>query len=211
MSGTPALPPDAAVAPTRGEPSVPSSELAAPSSAPVAPAIEAPEGLDLGTPRPENTLLVGEIAAARGDLGAELSALEQTVREALHPVNFARRNTGKLVGGGAAAAFLYLGGPGRLARRLGRALRGDRPPPEVKQLMPDDVAKVLEGMGPSGEALRNTLDRGFADYVQGRKKSEPSGPRSLWRFVDAVSLPIGIAIARRISDRIVNPPDGDKD
>jgi hypothetical protein len=204
MSGAPALPPDAAAAPTGGEPSVPPS-------APAVPAIEAPEGLDLGMPRPENASLVGEIAAARGDLGAELSALEQAAREALHPMNFARRNTGKLVGGGAAAAFLYLGGPGRLARRLGRALRGDRPPPQVKQLMPDDVAKVLEGMGPSGEALRNTLDRGFADYVQGRKKSEPSGPRSLWRFVDAVSLPIGIAIARRISDRIVNPPDESKE
>ncbi|MGZ6258038.1 MAG: hypothetical protein ACXWQ6_06115, partial [Candidatus Limnocylindrales bacterium] len=163
------------------------------------------------TPRPENTSLVGDIAAARGNLAAELSALEQTTREALHPVNFVRRNTGKLVGGGAAAAFLYLGGPGRLARRLGRALRGDRPPPQVKQLMPDDVAKVLEGMGPSGDAVRATLDRAFADYVQGRKKSEPSGPRSLWRFVDAVSLPVGIAIARRVSDRIVNPPQENED
>jgi hypothetical protein len=39
----------------------------------------------------------------------------------------------------------------------------------------------------------------------------PAAPRSLWRFVDAVSLPIGIAIARRISDRIVNPPDESKE
>ena len=205
MSGTPAMPPEG-VGPAMA-PDMP----APPPTEPASPPIEAPEGLDLGSPRPENSPLVREIAAARGDLGAELSALEQTTREALHPVNFARRNTGKLVGGGAAAAFLYLGGPGRLARRLGRALRGDRPPPQVKQLMPDDVAKVLEGMGPSGEALRNTLDRGFADYVQGRKKSEPSGPRSLWRFVDAVSLPVGIAIARRVSDRIVNPPHENED
>ncbi|MGZ6344577.1 MAG: hypothetical protein ACXWOW_04615, partial [Candidatus Limnocylindrales bacterium] len=169
------------------------------------------EGLVLGTPRLENAPLVREIEAARGDLGGELTALDQTARQALNPLNFARRNTGKLIGGTAAAGFLAIGGPGRIARRLGRALRGDRPPPQVKQLMPDDVAKVLEGMGPSGDAVRATLDRAFADYVQGRKKSEPSGPRSLWRFVDAVSLPVGIAIARRVSDRIVNPPQENED
>jgi len=194
-----------------GSPATPNPGAGAPPTPPVAPDIEAPQGLDLGAPRPENAPLVSEIATARADLAGQLDVLDATAREALNPANFARRNTGKLIGGGAAVGFLALGGPGRIARRAGRALRGNRPPPQVKQLMPDDVAKVLEGMGPSGDAVRATLDRGFADYVQGRKKSEPSGPRSLWRFVDAVSLPIGIAIARRVSDRIVNPPAKDEE
>jgi len=194
-----------------GSPATPNPGAGAPPTPPVAPDIEAPEGLDLGAPRPENAPLVSEIATARADLAGQLDVLDATAREALNPANFARRNTGKLVGGTAAAGFLAIGGPGRVARRIGRALRGDRPPAQVKQLLPDELSKLVEGMGPDGDAVRANLDRAFADYVQGRKKSEPSGPRSLWRFVDAVSLPIGIAIARRVSDRIVNPPAKDEE
>lgn len=189
----------AAAQPSTGSPVAEQSEVdGVATTGPLA----SPEGLELGPPRPETAALRAEIAAARDELATELDDLDRTARETLDPRALARRNAGKLVAGAGAAGFVVAGGPGRLRRAIGRALRGGKPP-TPRSVLPEEIERIVADMGPDAQALRSHLGRAFADYLERRQGTEPTAARSLWRFVDAVSLPVARAIVRQATDRLV--------
>jgi len=152
--------------------------------------------------RPGTAQARDDVAAARDALGTQLGALEGTVRETFTPGNLIRHNAGKLAAGAGAAGFVALGGPSRLIKGAGRALRGGRKPP-VNSLLPKEIDDAVSGLGPDEPAVRASLERGFADYLRDRKADEPNASRSLWRFVDAISVPVARRIVREAVSRFL--------
>ena len=124
------------------------------------------------------------------------------MRETFTPGNLIRHNAGKLAAGAGAAGFVALGGPSRLIKGAGRALRGGRKAP-VKSLLPKEIDEAVSGLGPDEPAVRASLERGFADYLRERKADEPNASRSLWRFVDAISVPVARRIVREAVSRFL--------
>ena len=72
-----------------------------------------------------------EVLARRAALAEELVRLEASGRAAVDIPARVRRAPAQTAGAAAGAAFLLLGGPGRILRRMKRAVRGpeaDMPP-----------------------------------------------------------------------------------
>ena len=113
---------------------------------------------------PRTSAARSEALAAREALGAELEALEASARAAVDIPAKVRRNPVRSVGAAAGAGFLLLGGPGRVARGIRRAL--GRPEPLPKSMLPKEVERTLRKMGEDGEKVRGTLEREFAKYLE---------------------------------------------
>ena len=105
-----------------------------------------------------------EVLAARESLGEELVRLEASGRAAVDIPSRLRREPAKVAGSAVGAAFLLLGGPGRVVKGIRRAIFG--PEAELpKSMLPPEVEKTLKKLGPDGEKVRGTLEREFADYL----------------------------------------------
>jgi len=106
-----------------------------------------------------------EVLAARGDLGGEIELFRVAAREAVDIPARVRRAPGRsaaVVGG---AAFVVLGGPRRVFRRVKRAVRG--PEPELPaSMLPDEIEAALTKLGSNGAAIRGTVEREFAAYLE---------------------------------------------
>lgn len=108
-----------------------------------------------------------EVDAARAALAGEYTMLGKSARDAVDipaKIRRAPAQSAALAGG---AAFLALGGPGRVFGRVKRRIVG-APPPLPKSMLPDDVEKALRGLGGNGDAVRGALERSFADYLDQR-------------------------------------------
>jgi hypothetical protein len=106
-----------------------------------------------------------EVLAARKGLGEELIRLEAAGRAAVDIPARLRREPAKVAGSALGAAFLLLGGPGRVVRGIRKAVFGkdaDLP----KSMLPPEVEKTLRKLGPDGEKVRGTLEREFAEYLE---------------------------------------------
>jgi hypothetical protein len=134
------------------------------------------------------------VLAARDELGNELRRLEASGRAAADVPARIRREPVKTVGLAAGAAFLIGGGPGRVARRIKRAIRG----PEAdlpKSMLPDEVEKTLRKMGSDGDKIRGTLEREFAKYLDEHAEERKS------RDLGAVAALLLSALARPAAQR----------
>ena len=106
-----------------------------------------------------------EVLAAREGLTAEVDRLEAAGRAAVDIPARIRREPLKTAGVAAGAAFVVTGGPGRVLRRVKRAIRG----PEAdlpKSMLPDEVDKALRKLGSDGDKVRGTLEKEFAKYLE---------------------------------------------
>ena len=109
------------------------------------------------------------VVAARADLGDEVDRLEAAGRAAVDIPSKVKANPAKAAGVAAGGAFLALGGPKRLFRRARRAVTGkDEDLPS--ELLPKEVEKTLRKLGSDGKAVRGTLEREFAKYLDDRQK-----------------------------------------
>jgi hypothetical protein len=105
-----------------------------------------------------------EVVAARDGLAEEAVRLEASARAAVDIPARIRREPLKMAGAASGAAFLLLGGPGRLVRGVRRAIFG--PGAELpKSMLPGEVEKTLRKLGPDGEKVRGALERDFASYL----------------------------------------------
>lgn len=105
-----------------------------------------------------------EVLARRAALAEELVRLEASGRAAVDIPARVRRAPAQTAGAAAGAAFLLLGGPGRILRRMKRAVRGpeaDMPP----SMLPNEVDAILRKLGPDGDRVRGTIEREFARYL----------------------------------------------
>ena len=105
-----------------------------------------------------------EVVAAREDFAAEFQRLGPATREAVDvpaKIRKAPVQSAALAGG---AAFLLLGGPRRVIGRTRRAIFG-APPPFPPSMLPDEVERTIRNLGPDGDRVRGSLERGFAAYL----------------------------------------------
>lgn len=105
-----------------------------------------------------------EVLAAREGLASEAARLEASARDAMDIRAQVRKAPGKAAAVAGGAAFLALGGPKRVLRRVKRAVRG--PEPEFPaSMLPREIEAAVRRLGKNGDAVRGTLEREFAAYL----------------------------------------------
>jgi hypothetical protein len=150
-----------------------------------------------------------QVLAAREDLEDEVIRLEAAGRSAVDVPAKVRRNPVKTAGVAAGAAFFVLGGPGRLFRRVKRAVVGpekDLP----KSILPEDVDKALRRMGEDGDKIRGTLEREFARYLEEHKEERDN--RNLGAVAAVllanIAKPLTAQAGRRLAQQLFSPEGG---
>ena len=147
-----------------------------------------------------------EVLAAREGLGEELIRLEASGRAAVDIPARLRREPAKVAGTAAGAAFLLLGGPGRLVRGVRRALLG--PDAELpKSMLPPEVEKTLKKLGADGEKVRGTLEREFADYLEEKApaRQERNLSAAAGGMLASLLKPVSIRLGRQLAERMLDP------
>lgn len=154
---------------------------------------------------PRTSAARAEALAAREAFGRELDRLEASARAAVDIPAKVRRNPVKTAGVAAGAGFLALGGPGRLARRVRRAL--GRPEPLPKSMLPKEVDKTLRKLGDDGEKVRGTLEREFAKYLD--EHAEERRDRSLGAvsalLLSNLARPATKQLGQRLAKQLLEP------
>jgi hypothetical protein len=147
-----------------------------------------------------------EVLAARDDLANEVDRLEAAGRAAIDIPARARRQPAKVAGAAAGAAFLLLGGPGRVARGIRRSIFG--PDAELpKSMLPPEVEKTLKKLGRDGERVRGTLEREFADYLEEKapeRRDRDLGAAATGMLVSLLK-PVSIRFGRQLAERLLDP------
>lgn len=147
-----------------------------------------------------------EVENARRVAGAELNELGEAARAAIDIPAKVRRNPLRVAGLASGLAFLALGGPKRVLRAAESRFWPSRQQ-RVKQVLPDEVARVVNRLGDEAEAVRDHLERDFVRYLEKRHPQEvPNARRSLWKTYDTLLAPIGGAAAAALAKRLFESP-----
>ena len=149
---------------------------------------------------------LAQVVAARADLDAELDRLEAAGRAAVDIPAKVKREPVKAAGVAAGAAFLALGGPKRLFRRVKTAIRGEEDP-LPSELLPSEVNKVLKKLGSDGKKVQVTLDKEFAKYLDDRSKErKKEGVLAALVALGTTALrPVAVRTGRQLVERMLNP------
>ena len=105
-----------------------------------------------------------EVIAARQALATESARMGTATREAVDIPAKIRRAPAKSAAVAGGAAFVVLGGPRRIVRRVKRAVRGE-PAALPSSMLPKEIDKAIRSLGSEGEAVRAALERSFAAYL----------------------------------------------
>jgi hypothetical protein len=149
---------------------------------------------------------LAQVVAARADVEEEIDRLEAAGRAAVDIPARVRENPAKAAGVAAGTAFLALGGPKRLFRRAKRAVTGkDEELPS--ELLPKEVEKALRKLGTDGKAVRGTLEREFASYLDTRAKDRKKEGVVAAATALAFSAlrPIAIRTGKQMAERMLDP------
>jgi hypothetical protein len=147
-----------------------------------------------------------QVVAARADLAEEVTRLEAAGRSAVDVPARIRRAPAKTAGVAAGAAFLVLGGPQRLFRRVKRAVVG--PERELpKSMLPKEVDHALRKLGPDGEKVRGTLEREFAKYLEEHKEERDNRDLGVVGalLLSNIAKPITERAGRRLAQELFSP------
>jgi hypothetical protein len=147
-----------------------------------------------------------EVLASRASLVDEINRLEASGRAAVDIPAKIRREPAKTAGVAAGAAFLLLGGPTRLVRRVRRAVGGpdaDLP----KSMLPDEIEKTLRHLGHDGDRVRGTLEREFRSYLESRGRNLRDRDLAGTLSVLAGNLlnPVTRRAGRQLAERLFEP------
>jgi hypothetical protein len=147
-----------------------------------------------------------EVIAARADLDDQVDRLEAAGRAAVDIPAKVRQNPVKAAGVAAGGAFLALGGPKRLFRRAKRAVTG-KEEELPSELLPKELEKTLRKLGTDGKAVRGTLEREFASYLDERANARKK--EGVVAGVTALALaglrPIVLRTGRQMAERLLDP------
>ncbi len=151
-----------------------------------------------------------EVVAAREAFSAELVRLEAAGRAAVDIKAKVRRSPAKAAGLAAGAGFLAVGGPLKVARGVGRALRGKKEP-LPPSLLPKEVDAALRSLGDDGEKVRGTLEREFASFLEKRKPDEDKGIVAgiTGALASSLIVPASRKLARRLASQLANVDEAD--
>ncbi len=157
-----------------------------------------------------------EIAARR----TQIEATVEEMRRALDLRQRARENPGLVIGLGAAAVFLLVGGPRRLARAARRRMAPDAGQkafdalPDTLQAWVDTLAATA---GRSADQVRGPLAEELAHWrrqpIKDRKARKalarqmvdgsPGPSRAVWKAAEAALVLLSAALARRAIERFL--------
>ena len=149
-----------------------------------------------------------EVLAARTGLEQAVIGLEASGRAAIDIPARVRRDPAKVAGAAAGAAFLLLGGPGKVLGGLRRAVFGPTAG-MPKSMLPDQVEKALRAMGSDGDRVRGTLEREFARYLD--EKAPVRREQDLRGALAAAAVSIVKPVSQRLGKQLVErafDPDG---
>jgi hypothetical protein len=143
-----------------------------------------------------------EVVAARDAFATEFTQMGTATRAAVDVPAKIRRapvQSAALAGG---AAFLVLGGPGRVLGRVKRLVRG-QPAPLPKSMLPDEIEKAVRKLGSDGDAVRGALERSFAEYLDKRgslaqRDVKTAGGEVAASMIKLVGRVVGIQLVRRL-------------
>jgi hypothetical protein len=147
-----------------------------------------------------------QVVAARAELADEVTRLEAAGRSAVDVPARIRRAPAKTAGVAAGAAFLVLGGPQRLFRRVKRAVVG--PEQELpKSMLPKEVDKALRKLGPDGEKVRGTLEKEFAKYLEEHKDERENRDLGVVAalLLSNIAKPLTERAGRRLAQELFSP------
>ena len=146
------------------------------------------------------------VVAARADVENEVDRLEAAGRAAVDIPAKGKANPAQAAGIAAGGAFLALGGPKRLFRRVKRAVTG-KEEELPSELLPKDVEKALKSLGTDGRKVRGTLERDFAKYLDERKKerSKEGIVAGISALAVAALRPVAIRGGKQIAERMLDP------
>jgi hypothetical protein len=147
-----------------------------------------------------------EVLASREALLGEVQRLEASARAAVDIPGKVRRAPAKTAGLAAGTAFVVLGGPQRLYRRVRRAIFG--PGSELpKSLLPKDIEKTVRKLGGDGDKVRGTLEREFAHYLDDRAKVRRNTDAAALATTVAgnVLKPISSRLGKQLAERLFAP------
>ena len=163
-------------------------------------------GTSPDTARPDVVAARAEVLAARSDLAEQVTRLEGFARAAVDIPAHIRRAPAKTASAAAGAAFLLLGGPGRLLRGARRAVMGpatDLP----RSMLPDEVEKELRKLGGDGKRVRAILEREFASYLE--EKADVRRERDLAGTFASLAgnllRPASMQVGKRLAEQLFNP------
>jgi hypothetical protein len=106
-----------------------------------------------------------EVLDSREDLGGDIELFRAAARDAVDIPAQIRRAPGRSAAVAGGAAFVVLGGPRRVFRRIKLAVRG--PQPDLpSSMLPDEIEAALTKLGLNGTAVRGTLQREFTAYLE---------------------------------------------
>ncbi len=138
------------------------------------------------------------VLAARSALGDELETLEASARAAVDIPAKVRKHPARTAAVAGGTAFVVVGGPRRVFRRVKRAVRG--PEAELpKSMLPDEIEKTLRSLGTDGDKVRGTLERDFAAYT---KKTKRDRTRLRTLLFVAVLQPLLIRASRAAAEAV---------
>lgn len=157
-----------------------------------------------------------EIAAQR----TQIEATVEEMRRALDLPQRMRENPGLVIGLGAAAVFLLVGGPRRVARAARRRMNPDAGQ-KAFDALPDTlqawVDTLAEAAGPRADEVRGPLAEELAHWrrqpIKDRKAREtlarqmvdgsPGPSRAVWKAAEAALTLLSAALARRAIQRFL--------
>lgn len=142
------------------------------------------------------------VLSLRDEVDRDLEKLEAAARSALDVRTRVARNPGKTAAAVGGAAFVAVGGPKRVLRRLRRAAFGpsaDLP----KSMLPEEIDKTLRRLGDDGTKVRGTIERDFAAYLEEKRKADKGIMGN--PIVSGLVRPIGTRLAKSALERALRP------
>ena len=148
-----------------------------------------------------------EVENARRGVEKELDDLGTAARAAVDIPAKIRRNPVRTVGLAGGAAFLFLGGPKRVAKAAEARLFPKRVEKRDRAL-PKNVQATLAKLEPEErEKVEAHLERDFAAYLNREHPTEPANARqSLWKTYDLMLGVVGLAAARELAKKLFEIP-----
>ncbi len=147
-----------------------------------------------------------EVLARRGELATEVQRLEAAGRSAVDVPARIRRAPAKTAGVAFGTAFIALGGPKRVFRRVRRAVLG--PQAELpKSMLPDEIERTLRLLGTDGDQVRGTLEREFSNYLLERTtvRREQSARNLVMTLATSFLRPISLRLGWKVAGELIAP------
>jgi hypothetical protein len=148
-----------------------------------------------------------ELEQAREGVATELDGLAASARAAVDIPAKIKRNPVATVGAAGGAAFLLLGGPKRVAKKVEKSFfpkRYARPP----KVLPKDIEASLDRLPEEDRAaVRAHLERDFAQYLKDQHAKDPPNARvQIWKTYDLLLGTLGARAARELVKALFDAP-----